>query len=170
MPNVSVNVEWTDKKTFDETGIDNISFLFSANKKKTPMPVVEVASGGEISRLMLVIKSLIANNVSLPTIIFDEVDTGVSGEIADKMGDIMKDMSVYMQVVTISHLPQVAAKGNSERISCTVVCALDSFPEWMNPIIANVLKECTMKNSKLGEGHVFRGCERSTIIIIYLSV
>ena len=77
------------------------------------MPVVDVASGGEISRLMLVIKSLIANNASLPTIIFDEVDTGVSGEIADKMGDIMKRMSAFMQVVTISHLPQVAAKGDN---------------------------------------------------------
>ena len=113
MPNVQFEVVWSEKKNFDDTGLDNISYLFSANKKKSLMPIVEVASGGEISRLMLVIKSLIANNASLPTIIFDEVDTGVSGEIADKMGDIMKDMSVYMQVVTISHLPQVAAKGDN---------------------------------------------------------
>ena len=113
MPNARFEVELTEKKTFDENGLDNISYLFSANKKNSLMPVVDVASGGEISRLMLVIKSLIASNASLPTIIFDEVDTGVSGEIADKMGDIMKRMSGFMQVVTISHLPQVAAKGDN---------------------------------------------------------
>lgn len=113
MPNARFKVELTQKSKFDENGLDNISYLFSANKKQSLMPVVDVASGGEISRLMLVIKSLIANNASLPTIIFDEVDTGVSGEIADKMGDIMKRMSAFMQVVTISHLPQVAAKGDN---------------------------------------------------------
>lgn len=112
MPNVRFEVAFRPKLAFDETGADLIQFLFSANKNQTPMPVAEIASGGEISRLMLVIKSLIASATALPTIIFDEIDTGVSGEIADKMGDIMKDMSKYMQVFAISHLPQVAGKGD----------------------------------------------------------
>ena len=113
MPNIRFKVDFSEKINFDETGIDNISFLFSANKNQTLLPVADIASGGEVSRLMLVIKSLIASNSSLPIIIFDEVDTGVSGEIADKMGDIMKEMSKCMQVITISHLPQVAGKGDN---------------------------------------------------------
>ncbi|MEG1617437.1 MAG: DNA repair protein RecN [Bacteroidales bacterium] len=113
MPNIRFEVSIKPKTVFDETGGDAIQFMFSANKNQTPMPVAEIASGGEISRLMLVIKSLIASATALPTIIFDEIDTGVSGEIADKMGDIMKEMSDYMQVLTISHLPQVAGKGDT---------------------------------------------------------
>ena len=113
MPNVRFEVAFHAKGTYDETGGDVIRFLFSANKNQTLMPVAEIASGGEISRLMLVIKSLIASATALPTIIFDEIDTGVSGEIADKMGDIMRKMSHYMQVLTISHLPQVAGKGET---------------------------------------------------------
>lgn len=112
MPNIRFEVAFRPKTAMDETGADHIQFMFSANKNQTPMPVAEIASGGEISRLMLVIKSLIASATALPTIIFDEIDTGVSGEIADKMGDIMKEMSRYMQVLTISHLPQVAGKGD----------------------------------------------------------
>ena len=113
MPNVRFEVAFHAKGTYDETGGDVIRFLFSANKNQTLMPVAEIASGGEISRLMLVIKSLIASATALPTIIFDEIDTGVSGEIADKMGDIMRKMSHYMQVLTISHLPQVAGTGET---------------------------------------------------------
>ncbi len=112
MPNVRFDVQFTNKQLFDETGLDSIQFLFSANKNQTLMPVVDIASGGEISRLMLVIKSIIAHTTSLPTIIFDEIDTGVSGDIADKMGLIMHQMSKYMQVITISHLPQVASRGD----------------------------------------------------------
>ena len=77
------------------------------------MPVEATASGGEISRLMLCIKSIIAKSMKLPTIIFDEVDTGVSGDIANRMGDLMKEISSNIQVITITHLPQVAAKGDS---------------------------------------------------------
>ena len=112
MPNVRFAVQFTPKQLFDETGLDSIQFLFSANKNQTLMPVVDIASGGEISRLMLVIKSIIAHTTSLPTIIFDEIDTGVSGDIADKMGLIMHQMSKHMQVITISHLPQVASRGD----------------------------------------------------------
>jgi DNA repair protein RecN (Recombination protein N) len=113
MPNVRFDVQFTPKLQVDETGADNVAFLFSANKNKQLMPVADIASGGEISRLMLVIKSLIAGATALPTIVFDEIDTGVSGEIADKMAGIMVSMARYMQVLTITHLPQVAGKGDA---------------------------------------------------------
>lgn len=113
MPNVAFKVEITPLKGFSINGIDDIKFLFSANKNQPLKPVGEVASGGEISRLMLSIKSLIADVKTLPTIIFDEIDTGVSGDIADRMGEVMKSMSEHLQVITITHLPQVAGKGNA---------------------------------------------------------
>ncbi|MCD7971231.1 MAG: DNA repair protein RecN [Candidatus Azobacteroides sp.] len=112
MSNVKFHVEFTERETPNETGTDQVRFLFSANKSMPLHPVAETASGGEISRLMLCIKALIASATSLPTIIFDEIDTGVSGEIADKMGIIMEEMSRYMQVISITHLPQIAARGN----------------------------------------------------------
>ncbi|GHT19147.1 DNA repair protein RecN [Bacteroidia bacterium] len=103
-----------DKKDApDATGGDAVCFLFSANKNVALKPVAQTASGGEISRLMLGIKALIAGATALPTIIFDEIDTGVSGEVADKMGQIMRLMGDVMQVVTITHLPQIAAQGNT---------------------------------------------------------
>ncbi|XLS30903.1 DNA repair protein RecN [Flavobacteriaceae bacterium M23B6Z8] len=97
---------------FNETGIDTLNFLFAANKGTRAGELKKVASGGELSRIMLSIKSLLAKHVKLPTIMFDEIDTGVSGEVSNKMGDIMKEMSKNMQVFTITHLPQVAAKGD----------------------------------------------------------
>lgn len=93
------------------TGADNIEFRFAFNKNQVPVAVGSVASGGEISRMMLSIKSIIAHRMSLPTIIFDEVDTGVSGDVADRMGRMMRDIGENIQVITITHLPQVAAKG-----------------------------------------------------------
>lgn len=103
---------------FDEiplsiTGSNSVQFLFAFNKQQSLMPVEESASGGEISRVMLCIKSIIAQKMKLPTIIFDEVDTGVSGDIANRMGELMKSISGNIQVITITHLPQVAAKGNN---------------------------------------------------------
>ncbi len=95
------------------TGIDEVEMLFSANKGIAPQPVGQVASGGEFSRLMLCIKYLLATKTSMPTIIFDEIDTGVSGEIAKKMAVMMKRMSEKHQVIAISHLPQIAAKGDA---------------------------------------------------------
>lgn len=95
------------------TGIDKIEFLFSANKGFEPEEINKIASGGEISRVMLTIKSILAKSKNLSTIIFDEIDTGVSGDIADKMGNIMKQMSNDIQIITITHLPQVAAKGTN---------------------------------------------------------
>lgn len=92
-------------------GRDQVQFLFSANKGQSPLPISKVASGGELSRLMLSIKSLIASHTALPTIIFDEIDTGISGEVALKVGNIMEKMAANMQVIAITHLPQIASKG-----------------------------------------------------------
>lgn len=96
---------------FKKNGTDSLELLFTANKGMTPGPLKKVASGGEMSRIMLAIKSVLANYKNLPTIVFDEIDTGVSGEIANKMAVIMFQMSQNMQVLTITHLPQIAAKG-----------------------------------------------------------
>ena len=113
MPNVRFEVQILPLKDFSSTGADSIQFLFSANKNQPLKPAGEVASGGEISRLMLSIKALIAAAKTLPTIIFDEIDTGVSGDIADRMGEVMKQISEHLQVITITHLPQVAGKGDA---------------------------------------------------------
>ncbi len=107
---VALNTE----KEFNNYGSDSLDLLFSANKGIAPAPLKKVASGGELSRLMLAIKALLAKEASLATLIFDEIDTGVSGLVANKMGDIMQQMSTYMQIVCITHLPQVAAKGQQQ--------------------------------------------------------
>ncbi len=112
VPNISFEVRVNTESTLTANGLDEVKFYFSANKNQTLKAVHEVASGGEISRLMLCIKSLIAGKTALPTIIFDEIDMGVSGEIAHRMGEIMYSVSKNMQVITITHLPQIAAKGN----------------------------------------------------------
>ena len=106
---VAVNIQPTED--FTETGKDNVQFMFAANLNQSLRRVAEVASGGEISRLMLCIKALIASSNGLPTIIFDEIDTGVSGAIASQMGEIMRQMGTSRQIITITHLPQVAARG-----------------------------------------------------------
>lgn len=113
MPNVRFVCEITPKEHPDITGADNLSFMFSANKNVPLQPISEVASGGEISRVMLCLKAMIAGATALPTIIFDEIDTGVSGEVADKMGLIMAEFGQQMQVIAITHLPQIAARGNT---------------------------------------------------------
>lgn len=112
MPNARFECRITPKQQPDETGMDDVQFLFSANKNTDLLPVSQIASGGEISRLMLCVKAMIAGATALPTIIFDEIDTGTSGEMADKMGRIMQDMSRNMQVIAITHLPQIASKGD----------------------------------------------------------
>lgn len=113
MPNVRFSVEMSARKEPDASGTDNVAFLFSANKNGQLCPVASIASGGEIARVMLSLKSLICGETKLPTILFDEIDTGVSGEIADKMADIMQEMGQRMQVISITHLPQIAAKGTA---------------------------------------------------------
>ena len=115
MEHASLKIENNIAKAddFDQNGIDHIRFLFSANKGHALAEMSKVASGGELSRLMLAIKSLIASHTALPTIIFDEIDTGVSGEVANKVGQVMERLAANLQVITITHLPQIASKGQS---------------------------------------------------------
>lgn len=153
-----VNNVMTDQLT--ENGLDEINFLFSANKNGKLGEVSKVASGGEISRVMLCIKSLISNVKGLPTIIFDEIDTGVSGEVASKMGGIMEEMSAQIQVLSITHLPQIACRGkqhfkvfktDNEQTTQTSVKQL-SFEERVIEIAKMLsgkeLSEAAMSNAK----------------------
>lgn len=135
IPNARFTVAHTKLESFTDQGTDRVEFLFSANKQASKQEIARVASGGELSRLMLAIKSLISSSLELPTIILDEVDAGVSGEVAEKVGLIMKTMSQNMQVINITHLPQVAAKGDhhylvykydQEKESITDIKLLDS--------------------------------------------
>ncbi len=112
MPNSRFKVEISPVAVPGISGMDTVSFLFTANKNGLLCEISRVASGGEMSRLMLAIKALISRSKALPTIIFDEIDSGVSGEIAERMGMILKEVSADMQVINITHLPQIAAKGD----------------------------------------------------------
>ncbi|MCU4166659.1 DNA repair protein RecN [Carboxylicivirga caseinilyticus] len=112
MPHANFVVQMTSSEEYMPYGVDQIEFLFSGNKNGTPSAISKVASGGEMSRVMLSIKSLLSSAKALPTIIFDEIDTGVSGEVADQMGVIMSEMAKAMQVVSITHLPQITVKGH----------------------------------------------------------
>jgi DNA repair protein RecN (Recombination protein N) len=107
----SINIKQTP--TYYSNGKDELEFLFSANKGGNFGELKKVASGGELSRIMLAVKKVLSENIQLPTIIFDEIDTGVSGEVSNKIAAIMQQMSKHMQVISITHLPQVAAKGNN---------------------------------------------------------
>jgi len=113
MPNVRFKIDIVPATTYHTNGKDTIQFLFSANKGTDFGLLKKVASGGEMSRIMLAVKAILSQYSKLPTIIFDEIDTGVSGEVANKMGEIMREMSQTMQLFAITHLPQIAAKGNS---------------------------------------------------------
>ena len=130
MPNARFKIELIQIDTYLYNGKDHLDFLFTANKGSQFLTLKKAASGGELSRIMLAIKSILSNYQQLPTIMFDEIDTGVSGEIAHKMASIMEQMSLSMQVFSITHLPQIAAKGQShfkvykEDIGETTVTAL----------------------------------------------
>ncbi len=113
MPNVRFKMELLPSETYFQNGKDELQFLFSANKGTDFGLLKKVASGGEMSRIMLAVKAILAQYSKLPTLIFDEIDTGVSGEIAIRMGEIMKEMSAKMQIFAITHLPQIDAKGDS---------------------------------------------------------
>ena len=113
MPNARFKIELIQSETYLYNGKDQLDFLFTANKGSGFLTLKKAASGGELSRIMLAIKSILSNYQQLPTIMFDEIDTGVSGEIAHKMASIMEQMSLSMQVFSITHLPQIAAKGQS---------------------------------------------------------
>jgi DNA repair protein RecN (Recombination protein N) len=111
IPNAGFSVLLEKLDDFNEHGSDRIQFLFTANKNMPLQDIARVASGGELSRLMLCVKSLMSDSIGLPTIIFDEIDTGVSGEIAERVGNIINRMADKMQIINITHLPQVASKG-----------------------------------------------------------
>lgn len=114
MPDVSIVFECSEKENLSPDGKDNITMTFSANKNRALQDISSIASGGEIARVMLAIKYMTCKVKTLPTIFFDEIDTGVSGDIAARMGTIMQDMGKNMQVISITHLPQIAAKGNRQ--------------------------------------------------------
>jgi DNA repair protein RecN (Recombination protein N) len=112
MPNARLKAD-IKKVPLNATGFDEVTFLFDANKKDQLQPLRKVASGGELSRLMLCIKSLVAQSINLPTLIFDEIDTGISGEAAKQVGIIMKELSQSRQVICITHQPQIAGKADA---------------------------------------------------------
>jgi len=111
IPDARLKVEHQIKEQPDQNGLDSFTFLFSANKGIPPQKLANTASGGEISRLVLAVKSLLASKKGLPTLLFDEIDTGISGEVADQMGDLLHQMAHNRQLISITHLPQIAAKG-----------------------------------------------------------
>ena len=111
MPNANFATRIIGQEAPGPTGIDKTDFLFSANKQVPPEELSRVASGGELSRVMLCLKSTLASSSGLPAIVFDEIDSGVSGEVASMVGTILADMGKSMQVINITHLPQVASKG-----------------------------------------------------------
>ena len=113
MPNAKIKIEVKDEVELNAFGINSVEFLFDANRSKQFLPVRKVASGGELSRLMLCIKSLVAQKLDMPTLIFDEIDTGISGEAAKQVGVIMKGLSNNRQVICITHQPQIAGKANA---------------------------------------------------------
>lgn len=113
MPDTVFKIALTPLPELGRTGRDSVVFLFTANHSTAPQPVERIASGGELSRVMLALKALLAERMQLPTVIFDEIDTGVSGRIADAMGEIIESLATTMQVVDITHLPQVASKGTA---------------------------------------------------------
>ena len=113
MPNAKIKVEVKDEVGLNSFGKNAIEFLFDANRSKQFLPVRKVASGGELSRLMLCIKSLVAQKLDMPTLIFDEIDTGISGEAARQVGIIMKELAGNRQVICITHQPQIAGKANA---------------------------------------------------------
>lgn len=113
MPNGQFRFDFTKRQMPDNTGTDAVRFLFSANKAVAPQDIAQTASGGEIARVMLVLKAIIAQQKEMPTIIFDEIDTGVSGTMAERMGQVMQQISTRAQVICITHLPQIAALGSN---------------------------------------------------------
>lgn len=162
MPEARFDVEIVDVGDLTPTGCDKVRFMFTANKNMPPQPVEKVASGGELSRVMLALKALLAQKAKLPTIIFDEIDTGVSGRIADAMGEIIRSLSDNMQVVAITHLPQVASKGESHfvvykrdsRTNITHLHADERVEEIAKMLSGSVITEAALSQARvlLGRG------------------
>lgn len=155
-----IEVQLTDHKTFNEFGKENIEFFFQANSGFTLQPIKNAISGGERSRVMLAIKKIMAENTELPTLILDEIDTGVSGKIADEMGNLMREMSQNLQLIVITHLAQVAAKGSqnykvvkeddSEKTKSTIVSLneKEKLQEIAQLLSGNKITDAAMKQAK----------------------
>lgn len=161
MSDSTIEVRIESVESFGFKGKDKVNFLFNANKGGELKPIAKVASGGELSRLMLAIKSLITQKNLLPTIVFDEIDTGVSGDIASKVGEIMKSMTVNMQVIVITHLPQIAGIGESHFLvfkesgkSATFTRIRKLDPEERVYEIARMLSGDTISKEALGNAKV----------------
>lgn len=166
MPNVRFQVEMGTRKEPGIHGMDTVNFLFSANKNGMLQNISSVASGGEIARVMLSVKAMIAGAVKLPTIVFDEIDTGVSGEIADRMADIMQEMGDNdRQVISITHLPQIAARGrvhykvykqDNEKETNSHICRLtdeERVEEIAHMLSGATLTEAALNNARVLLGH-----------------
>jgi DNA repair protein RecN (Recombination protein N) len=160
MANAQFKIELQNQDNLGPNGLDVISFLFTANKGADFKEIHKTASGGELSRLMLCLKALLAERTALPTIIFDEIDTGVSGDVADKIGNILLAMGKTMQVITITHLPQMASKGgnhlfvyksdtkNKTTSSITVLSKEERIAEIAKMLSAGIPTETALKNAK----------------------
>lgn len=160
MPDTTFRVALEPTQELTRTGSDTVTYLFSANRAMTPQAVERIASGGELSRVMLALKAMLARSMQLPTIIFDEIDTGVSGRIADAMGEIIASLADSMQVVDITHLPQVASKGEAHfvvykrdgRTSITRLTAEERTTE-----IAKMLSGSRITDAALSQARILLG-------------
>lgn len=157
MPEAKFFIEVAEGDELLTTGFDRIRFMFTANGRMGLQPVEKVASGGELSRVMLSLKALLAERSKLPTIIFDEIDTGVSGRIADAMGDIIRSLSTNMQVIAITHLPQVASKGDAHfvvykedsRTNITLLADNQRVEEIAKMLSGSVVTEAALEQARL---------------------
>ncbi len=147
-------------------GRDEVKFLFSANKGSAPNDISKIASGGELSRLMLAVKSLISTNNLLPTIVFDEIDSGISGEIAGKVGNILRKISNHMQVITITHLPQIAALGNEH---FKVYKLTDSTSTWSDITRLDQDEQINELALMISGDHKLQGAREAALELLNLS-
>lgn len=160
MPDTVFRIELAPLAEAGRTGCDAVRFLFTANRGTAPRPIEQIASGGELSRVMLALKALLAERMQLPTILFDEIDTGVSGRIADAMGEIIATLSASMQVVDITHLPQVASKGTAhfvvyKRDGRTDIARLDEAQRVTE--IAKMLSGAEITDAALAQARILLG-------------
>ncbi len=158
MPNARFSISVSSSENYLTNGKDVLNFLFSANKGGSFGELKKVASGGELSRIMLSIKKVLSENMQLPTILFDEIDTGVSGEVSNKIAAIMQQMSLNMQVITITHLPQIAAKGNQH---------YKVFKEEINGVTTTNLKQLTEDERIVEIAEMLSGKDISDSAIIH---
>lgn len=161
MPNAKFVVELSKKDVFDTFGKDDIKFMFSSNKGFEPQELTKIASGGELSRVMLSVKSLLAGSTDLPTLIFDEIDTGISGEVASKVGDVFKEIAKKHQLISITHLPQIASKADKHffiykedssektKTKITALTAERHVKAIARMLSGNEITEASIENAKL---------------------